>query len=569
MIEPDKDLVRRLRTRVRATPETRDPRRIRIRVPWYQRPLAWSTLRFLVPVAVLVSGSTFADLTFLSWLLLLWTTLVTLQRAQFIANALQQLAPLTVFYALPVSNLAVFNHQSRLILRGSFWLGLDWLTFASVLAAHDGGALAWLTVPVVGLAQWSVSLGLALVLVRWKPHLPYGSVAAILWFVGWIGLQFASKSTDVAALLIPFFQALERYSPAGWIARAGADAAHGSPLAWLILLGIAVGAWGLIRPSVAALRARFSLERLFGYDESDPASLKWTGAEPPADSVAHSTDLEPLPSSAAPTPVDLSAVRAVLKLELTRPPGLALFQRGAIERFITRRLTERQRVLVDFLQPQGFGWSRCWLIALGCVVVAHLLLVAGWRGGFPGTLAGGGVALLALPVLGGSWAGFSTIEMYQSTIGLHSLLPVGFWEIARTRLIIAGWRCVLALPLIYLDVAFGFTASPLPWDEALAWTLLAFVSILSLQPIWVFLAFSKTTNDASSRWWFTAAIFFVLIGGLVVLAIGFIAIAATPSLGYRIAMGAFLLAYTHGALALYGFAYHRPLFDLIGKPSLS
>lgn len=442
MIEPDKDFVRRLRSRVRATPEARDPRRIRIRVPWYRRPLAWGTLRFLVPVAVLVSGSTFADLALLSRLLLLWTTLVTLQRAQFIANALQQLDPLAVFYALPVSNLAVFDHQSRLVLRGSLWLGLDWLAFASVLAAHDGGVLAWLTVPVVCLAQWSVSLGLALVLVRWNPRLPYGSVAGILWFVLWIGLQFAGKSTEVAALVIPFFQTLERYSPAGWIARAGADAAHGSLLPWLLLAGIAIGAWSLIRSSVAALRPHFSLERLFGFDASDPSSLQWTGAEPPADSGAQSTNLEPLAPSAAPTPVDVPALRAALQLELNQPAGLALFQRGAIEHFITRRLTERQRVLVDFLQPQGFGWSRCWLIALGCVVVAHLLLVAGWRGGFPGALAGGGVVLLALPVLGGAWAGFSTVELYQSAIGLHSLLPVGFWEIARTRLIVSGWRCV-------------------------------------------------------------------------------------------------------------------------------
>ncbi len=572
MITPDRTFVRRLRARVRATPEARDPRRPRVRVPWYRRPLTWTVFRFIVPVGVVATGSVSGDLANLSNLLVLWTVLVTLHRAQLVANALHQPGPLAVFYQLPVSNLVVFRHQARLVLRGSLWLGLDWLAFAVVAALDHGGVVAWLAAPLVAFAQWAVSLALALMLVRWNPRLPYGSIAGLLWFVMWIGLQFVGRSTGAASLLSPAFHALERFTPAGWMALAASDAALGGPLAWLVLAVGAFVAWQLIHVSVDALRTRFSPERLFGYDDTDPAAVQWTSAEAasdPATSAVHDAQMAPLPPAEEPAPVDLSALRQALRLELDQPPGLALYRRGAIERFIARRLTERQRVLVDFLQPQGFGWSRCWLVALGCVVVAHVLLVAGWRGALPGILAGGGVLLLALPVFGGSWAGFAASEMYRSSVGLHSLLPLGFWEIAGTRLLISAWRCLIALPLLYLAMAFGFTAAPLPWTEALAWTLRAFVVLLALQPIWVFLGFSKTTNDASSRWWLTAAIFFVVIFGLFVLAIAFIAVAAEPGLRFQVAGAALFLAYTHGALALYGFAYNRGLFDLIGKPSVT
>ena len=88
-----------------------------------------------------------------------------------------------------------------------------------------------------------------------------------------------------------------------------------------------------------------------------------------------------------------------------------------------------------------------------------------------------------------------------------------------------------------------------------------------MQPVWVFLSVSKNTNDASSRWWLTVLIFLIILGGLSVLVLGFIAVAAEPSLPYQVAGAAVLLAYTHGALGLYGWAYHRGLFDLIGKPA--
>jgi hypothetical protein len=88
-----------------------------------------------------------------------------------------------------------------------------------------------------------------------------------------------------------------------------------------------------------------------------------------------------------------------------------------------------------------------------------------------------------------------------------------------------------------------------------------------VQPVWIFLSVSKNTNDASSRWWLTVLIVLILLGGLSVLVLGFLAVAAEPGLRYQVAGAAGLLAYTHSALGLYGWAYHRGLFDLIGKPA--
>lgn len=572
MIAPDKSFVRRLRDRVRATAEFKIARN-RIRRRWYQRPVPFIAhiLRCLVPLVVLMVGSASGGPATLYHLLVLWTLMVTLFRAQVVIAALSQPAGLMVYYLLPLSNATVFRHQARLILRGSIWIGLDWLALGIVHAWHSGGVVAWLAAPVLALAQWGTSLAVALVLVRWNPRLPYGAAANILWFFAVVGLQMAAKTTLLVSLVIPIRDGLDHFTPGGWGAWAGSAAASGGIAGWLVLIGFTLGAGALIRWSEKGFRARFRLEPLFGYDESTPGNASWTRAEPtePASSGSSPRVAEtPQPPAEPPAPVDLSALRTALRAQLDQPAGLVFFRRGLIERLIARRLTERQRVIVDFLQPQGRGWTRSWLMALGGVAFAHLLIVAGCTGVVPPILAMGGVLFLAVPLVGGRWLGFFPINAYQSATSAHSLVPLGFWEVAATRLIIAGLRCVIALPLIYLLVAFGFTASALPWPEALAWTLRGFVALLVIQPVWIFLSFSAHSNDASSRWWFTTAIIVVMIVGLLVLTTAFIAIAAEPSVFAQILGAALLLVYSYGALWLYGIAYNNGIFDLIRKPAV-
>lgn len=562
MIVPDQRFVRRLRAQVRATPEFKAERR-RIRLPWYRRQLAWGAMRFVIPLAILIAGFGGASLKELSGVLVMWTFLVTFFRAQVVVNALRLPQPLVIFYQLPLSNTAVFRHQAQLVLRGSVWLGLDWLAFALGSALHDGVAATWLVAPILGLTQWAASLAVALTLVRWNPRLPYGSIASLLWFALWIGLQMA-KVSAVAAVIVPLRNAFERFTPGGWIVQAGADAASGGTLGWLALIGIGLVAAWLIRSGVDALHGRFSLEPIFGYDETDPVVRQWTQAEP-SRLTGQPADEAPLPSAEPPAPVDLPALRERLREELDQPAGLAFYQRGFVERLIARRLTYRQRVLVDFMRPGALGWTRRWLIGLGGIVLAHLLLIAGVSGALPGVLATLGV-LGTVPVLGGSWPGLTIVGLRQSSISLHSLLPLGFWELAGARLLISALRCFLALPLFFLLVAFGFTATPLPGGDALAWAVRALIMLLALQPAWVLLPFSRNTNDASSRWWFTLAMILALLG-LLVLLIFFIASAGQPGLAIQLVAGAALLAAPHGVLALYGLAYNRGIFDVIGKPS--
>jgi hypothetical protein len=577
VIAPDRQLVRRLRDRVRAAVAGHAPwreERRRTRVRWLRRQRDWRVLRFLVPTGILIAGACGMTVATISFLLVLWTVLVTLNRAQLVANTLHASPELLVFFQLPVGNAAVFHHQARRVFLGSLWLGADWLALGLVMAARDGGAAAWLAAPVTAIAQWVVTLACAVALAWRLPHFPFGSMA----WAAWVLASILDNVDSFKAWLGPLRRAFETYSPAGWLARMGQGAAAGEILPWLALVAAPVGAWFILRHGFHALRARFNPERALGYDTTDPDQLQWTRAEP--HDPAHAADAQFAaatssaaarsaddPDDASAPPVDLPALRTALAIELDQPPGLALFRRGWVEQLIARRLTLRQRVIVDCLQPNGFRAGRGWLIALGAVVLARLLLAAGWQGATPAVIAGVATAIFAVPLFGGMWAGLGAASSGPVSIGWHSLVPLGFREIAGTRLAVSAWRTVLALPVLVVAAAFGFTAAPLPWDEAVRWAVRAGVAVLAVQPFWIVVGFSANTNDTSSRWWFTALSLIALLFGLVVIALSFVYLATNPPLGYEFLAAVALLAYTHGCLALYGVAYNRRVFDLIARPT--
>jgi hypothetical protein len=308
--------------------------------------------------------------------------------------------------------------------------------------------------------------------------------------------------------------------------------------------------------------------RIFGYesdDAQDAAATRWIPADASPDDLAGPND-EPLPPAEPSAPVDLAALTRTLQQTLEEPAGLALFRGGRLESVITRALTLRQRLLVDFLQPQGFGWTRGWLLALALIVAAHGLRAIGLAGALPIIIALGGVGGFALPLFGGNWLGFSSSNLFQARIGLNSFAPIGFWEIARLLVSCAALRSIAALPLIALAIRAGF-ASPSPsWVQTADWSLRALILVLAVQPIWIIAGFSKNSNDSSARGWFTLLLVLTLLAGLIVTVPAAVVFFAADKPINALLAGALLLGFTYGGLLFYGVAYNRGIFDLVAAP---
>jgi hypothetical protein len=583
MIVPDRTFVRQLRrtTRalVKANPALRRERR-RVQQRWTRR-ITVPGLRWLLPllIAAAVAGASRPEdsIPFLT----IWTLSVTLFRAGQLVGAFDRGPVLWIFYTLPVGHTAVFRHQVSIVYRAAVWLGFDWLAFGIVAAIHYGQPMAWIAAPVFAIVQALTALAVAWVLASWRPKFPFGLVGTYIAAGMYIFLQLARGGASSASIAGPMLHAFTVATPGGWLASAQADVLAGGWGGWIVALALGCAAGGLVWERMARARAMFSLERIMAYEDSPPPTKHESEAsESDEDDLAAAQTDEELAAARDGAEIDrarsrerevqvtaavVDACRARVDDVLNQAPGLAHFHRGWLEGRVTRLLSPRQRVLLDFLQPRGPRWGRQWVTAFTLIAVAYGLHVAGYRDNWIATLPAIALAFFALPMFGGLWLGLQPIRSSNGQIGVHAFLPLGFFELAGTMLAINALRSIIALPLVILAVRNGFTPSPLPWPETFGLVARVLTIVLALLPIWTVFAFSKTTNDSSSRWWFR--IFFVtamlvcFIGGMSLGIASFLAEGA----GARIACCAMILAMNYGLLAIYGWAWGRRVFDVIGK----
>lgn len=573
MIRPDRQVVRRLRRRVRAaidaSPALRRERR-RVRRRWTQN-LPLAALRAFVPLAILGGVSNAAKpqdaLPFLAG----WTLAVTLFRVGQLVGALNRGPVTMIFYALPVGNEAVFRHQVAVVARGGLWLALDWLAFGVFAASLTGRVADWIAAPVFALAQASTALVVACGLALWRPRFPFAALGYWLIVGLWILLQVGKGST--APVIRTILHGILTTTPGGWLASAQGDALAGGWAGWLIAAALAGASAFTLRYLYRVQCAAFSLERLFGYDN---AALGRAGDSDDLDAADPALDagdaLEPgrvaSPArAAAPTEADLAACRAKIDELLTAAPGLAHHSRGWLEARITRLLSVRQRMMLDFLQPRGPRWGREWLTAFVLIAIAGALRAVGYTDDWVAALPLVALVFFALPTFGGIWVGMQGARSMSGQIGVHAFLPLGFFELAGTMLTVNVLRCIAAAPLVLIAVRHGFTSVPLPWTDAVSLTLRGLAAVVAAMPFWTLLAFSQTSNDTSARRWFTLSLILVLCmavfgGG----ALG-IALFVAEGAGAQLACATLLLALSYGVVLLYGWAWGRGIFDLIAKPT--
>lgn len=543
MIVPDRHVVRawqrRARALVRANPvlAAQRPRRLAL----WNRQHSWGALRWLVPPAAFAAGFSEFTVNHLVLFGLVWTLCVTFHRATTWTLAMHSTDQLVFYFVFPVPNDTVLAHQRKLLLRASTWIGFDWAAALLGLALRDGGTLDWVLIPLVGFAAWAVTLAFALVLVwRWPtPNYHFGSTAC--WLLLILGMNLHVGFDWLAG-------AFGYGTPAGWVAFAWKQARTGAPLGWVLLVLLGAGGFVLVRLMLARFARTFSVERAFAFLDGP---LVAAGAPVAAE------------SSPPAAPVALEPLRETWAGLISRPLGELTPRTDPLERAILRLLPARDRLLADYYRPAGaLRWSRGWLLALGGLGLAVLLRTAG----FPFVWVSiASVGIFALPLFGGTWPGFSSAFVFQTQVGMHSLLPLGYWETARLMLLTNWLRIVAAFPLLVLGAWNGFTPEPLPAADALLMAYRSMMLVACIQPIWVIGSFSRTTNDTSSHWWVT------LLALVVVPTLGFALIAAGIGLfvvQHPVAVllcGFAPIAITLSLLGAYGFAYHRGWFDLVNR----
>ncbi|PYV22186.1 MAG: hypothetical protein DMG24_17555 [Acidobacteria bacterium] len=170
-------------------------------------------------------------------------------------------------------------------------------------------------------------------------------------------------------------------------------------------------------------------------------------------------------------------------------------------------------------------------------------------------------ALIAAPLLGGTWPGFDHRFCAGRWAPLYSTVPLGYREISRVIFKVNGMRCAVWLPLLiaYAPIlAWRLNAEP---TQGIVFALKAFCLVVALQPVMVLGHVSKGTNDSEG---ITLGRLFLLsmlgLGVFILLAAGVMTFMPDPLITVvGLAIAAFSAL---GFWLLYGFFYNRRL-DLL------
>lgn len=559
-------LRRRVRARVKANPALRKERnRVRRQRSlvslfgtltcffWFVGFIALSTL--FGQKAPKLAGDCFA----------IWGTAIVLVRAQLIVWYMYNPSIVWAAYILPLSDDAIFADARRVVLRASLWSAGEGFVYGCALALiYNADLIGWLAVPLVAAAVWAGTLVLAAGLAAFRPSLPFQVGSFGIGIASMIALFGKDNQPLFVAYVAPMLDLLRMVLPHGWLATLSEQAVvRGEWGALLALAGIAAASALALPRLTAKLRAEFSPQKIFGYEEPQAAGQAPASAET---AEAPQVEAEGAAASQSEEPVDLGTIRTGLQRELEQPAGLALFNLGYAERWITRALGERMRIVVDFMRPRGLPVAK--RVGLGLAVFALARMMQGAAHPSDALLIGlVGILTLALclfPLFGGGWAGFQLVALDRLQTGMYAFTPLGFWEIALTVLAVNLMRILIVGPLFVLAaVAFfpGHASTLATCDSALRGLLL----ILSAQPFMIALRFPGFTNDAPWRWWVTALKLLLILGGLLIGLVLAIACFMAQTALVRYGMVALAAILSLLAMGFYGWLWSRTYFDLAGR----
>ncbi len=352
---------------------------------------------------------------------------------------------------LPISNAATFAFQWRQSGISHACMTLPALLFGTVLLTHLDGRAGWelAAAALAGLGTWLAGIACALwILLRgWGRATVVVSVGLavlmVLSIVPWsskLARPLLDQGAQVGSLLLPF----------AWPGRMLADTLkHGPGLSLLLLMPTTA----LIYSIGSAWRwaTCFELpEPVFSVQVKDSAEGQLAAAI-----RALPSDFELITPAAKAGPTELQdfvSSRAWLAVK-------SYSAHGWIERQLERRLTPRERTLMELILSRVPRWSKSWVLGAKCLVVAILagLLLETFKSAwFPMGYIVGGIAgaLAVLPIrscmdraCGPYYAGGAA---FTFVVGF----PVAYREITRLAWKIATVRAITALPLALAFATF-------------------------------------------------------------------------------------------------------------------
>lgn len=567
-MKPEAQVVKRLRTAVCAAVAAKPGLRREYRRPpgWLSRRRQGNALRWVPTIAFGAAGFVAGPGPIVAGYAALWTLLVTFSRMAQLQRFSTSTDLLWPLYQLPVSNAAAAAEIERRWRRGNLWLAADWLLLGLGTCLHAPAEVwRWPLIPIAAGSQAMVAAALAAWMLRRWPRFP-----SLLPLVGSGLLLFACiQGYETAWLredfILPLLKAVLLCTPGGWLAEAWLVAGKAHWPGWLAMISLGAAAALIVRPALEKGSEYFRMEALFGYDSDSPLAADVSAAGFSEDE-GESIPVTPGPQHAlAATSAGIAMIGERFRGHCARPTASALL-RGPVESVVRRLLTVRERVVLDCIQPSFvWGWSRSWCIALAALVVSTLLRFTPVAPAGIVALTCLALGLFALPVFGLLNSGFDPMHFFQSTTGRISHLPLGYWECSRVLMKIAWLRLCAGLPLLLLGIRFALPVD-LSWTETIDWGARVLIYVFALQPLWVVMTFSKTTNDSSARWWLTVAFVVMFFAILIELVISAVVMGGVDELGAAALMGVQLAVFTYGTWAMYGWAYRAGAFDLMGKP---
>lgn len=451
---------------------------------------------------------------------------------------------LIVHYNLPHADGDIFHYQWQRFLAKVLWLGLMLLgTMAvSALVIWDQPRLLVLPLVQYGLAVATAIHAAALCPVRLRPFVGWFFPVMV---VGLLTLDHAGKYTSPIlgwfahwAWWVPPFGWLNYAFQRGWV--------EGDRLALTLLLPALLPVW-LVPMTWRRLRDRFVL----GEPDLRPG---W----PPVD--ARQAELEeaagePVPTVAGPTAME-ERLRAC---DFLQPQKWS--ERGFIERLVLAWLTERERVVLEFMMAPNPRWTRRFarMIRVAAVGAAFCLMPGNWAQNTGGViLAAAGV--LGLVFVAQPWRGFASGFSGAMSVPTCALQPLGFREMYRVVFKVTLVRSTIVSAVLILGgglLGWRWGDSPAHGADLAARVVLLWFALLPAMMLW---HFSPVTND-TSQIGLSASLVFLLLG-LAMVGFGI----ATFFVDWRYAVQLCLpaVAGLSGAIfLLYRRAWERGWFDLV------
>jgi hypothetical protein len=454
---------------------------------------------------------------------------------------------LVIFHLMPLSDEQIFQLQKRKYLKSLGWIFWELLIAYMVLGLLDPAQRPPIVaLPFAALAQSLLIVALGLHLASYLHMLPLGAISGLLRMTAIVLFLWGINRNDLSEMIVSFSR---WFFPTGWLNYALMQVTvHKDYISAAMLV-----------PIIALIFAmRFSWQRLRGFYSLEGFEVLPTSGGVPAGDDQELT-AENFGSRRGPTEIEDSiADRTFLQ-------GVNWQEAGWFERIVGRILTNRQRVLAEFLVAEKPGWSRSLQIAMLVWVIACLVV---WTfapyGGTAVFFSAYILATASLPLFGGNWRGLRQTPSGGVFLPGFSVFPIAFNEIARVLLKVNLLRILAASPFLLsfsAAAAFRLGHSPLAGLSICLQILAIFVT---LQPLFVLLPISKTTNDTSRMkavWFlvFFPMILFILIAGGAI----FFIISVTV----KLALFALLLLVSSSFFTLYRWTYRTGKFDLLCERS--